>query len=239
MERSEGKIFIVATPIGNLADITFRAVEILKSVDFILCEDTRVTKILLDHYKISKPLSVVNAKNETKIIAKVIERIQSGESCALVSDAGTPCISDPGVRLINNAIYNRLEIIGIPGPNAAILALSISGIPTDSFIFEGFLPQKKGRQKILSQLSSEERTIVLYESTYRIKKLLEELSVHMPERQLVIARELTKKFEETWRGTASFILSGFNEKISKGEFVVIIAPLNWIEREQSDHSASY
>ena len=239
LERLNGKIFIVATPIGNLSDITYRAVEILKSVDFILCEDTRVTKILLDHYNISKPLSVVNAHNESKVSDKLLDRLSSGESCALVSDAGTPCISDPGVRLINHLISNGIEVVGIPGPNAAIMALSISGLPTDAFVFEGFIPQKKGRQKKLKQLSEEERTIVLYESTYRIKKLLEELNEYMPLRKVVVARELTKKFEETWRGTASEILTDFDKKIKKGEFVVTIAPLNWKEKDPEDHSESY
>jgi len=234
-----GKLYVVATPIGNLGDITFRAVETLKSVDFILCEDTRVTKILLDHFQISKPFVVVNAHNESKIIEKILDRISSGESCALVSDAGTPCISDPGVRLINQSISNEIEVVGIPGANAAIMALSISGLPTDSFVFEGFLPQKKGRQKKLKQLTEEQRTIVLYESTYRIKKLLEELNDYMPGRQIVVARELTKKFEETWRGTASEILTDFDKKIVKGEFVVIIAPLNWKEKDSEDHSESY
>lgn len=239
MEKANGKIFIVATPIGNLSDMTYRAVETLKSVDFILCEDTRVTKILLDHFNISKPLSVVNAHNESKVIDKILERISSGESCALVSDAGTPCISDPGVRLINNIISHGIEVIGIPGPNAAIMALSISGLPTDAFVFEGFLPQKKGRQKKLQQLSEEPRTIVLYESTYRIKKLIKEINEYMPARKIVVARELTKKFEETWRGTASEILTDFDKKIIKGEFVLIIAPLNWKERDPEDYSESY
>jgi 16S rRNA (cytidine1402-2'-O)-methyltransferase len=224
-----GKLYVVATPIGNLGDITFRAVETLKSVNLIICEDTRVTKILLDHYQISKPLLVVNAHNESKSIEKILTHLFSGESCALVSDAGTPCISDPGVRLINKLISEKIEIVGIPGASAAILALSISGLPTDSFIFEGFLPQKKGRQKKLKKLAEEERTIVLYESTYRIKKLLDELKEFMPERQIVVARELTKKFEETWRGTASQILQNFETRITKGEFVILIAPLNWKE----------
>ena len=224
-----GKLYVIATPIGNLDDITFRAVETLKSVDFIICEDTRVTKILLDHYQISKPLLVVNAHNESKSIEKILAKLLIGESCALVSDAGTPCISDPGVRLINKLISEKIEVVGIPGASAAILALSISGLPTDSFVFEGFLPQKKGRQKKLKQLAGEEKTIVLYESTYRIKKLLDELSEFMPKRQIVVARELTKKFEETWRGTASQILQNFETRITKGEFVILIAPLNWKE----------
>lgn len=239
LSKTNGKIFVVATPIGNLSDITYRAIEILNSVDFILCEDTRVTKILLDAYQISKPFVVVNAHNESKIIVKILKRILGGESCALVSDAGTPCISDPGVRLINQLITNEIEIVGIPGPNAAIMALSISGLPTDAFVFEGFLPQKKGRQKKLKQLSEETRTIVLYESTYRIKKMIEEINEYMPTRKIVVARELTKKFEETWRGTASDILTNFEKKIIKGEFVIIIAPLNWIEKDAEDHSESY
>lgn len=236
---NKGKLFVVATPIGNLGDITFRAVETLKSVDFIICEDTRITKILLDHFQISKPFVVVNAHNELKAIERILEKIETGESSALVSDAGTPCISDPGVRLINKLISNKIEVVGIPGANAAIMALSISGLPTDSFVFEGFLPQKKGRQKKLKLLAKEERTIVLYESTYRIKKLLEELNEHMPERQIVVARELTKKFEETWRGTARKILSNLENKTVKGEFVVIIAPPDWIGQDSKDHSESY
>ncbi|MFZ5948114.1 MAG: 16S rRNA (cytidine(1402)-2'-O)-methyltransferase [Stygiobacter sp.] len=218
------KLYIVATPIGNLEDITFRAIKTLKEVDFIICEDTRVTKFLLNHFGVEKPFIVANAFNEIKTIERIIDKINSGENAALVSDAGTPAISDPGTRLVNTAVKNSIEVIGIPGANAAILALSISGLPTDSFVFEGFLPQKKGRQKKLLQLSEEERTIVLYESTYRIEKLILELNQYMPERQIVIARELTKKFEEVWRGTASEILSGIDKNIIKGEFVVIIAP---------------
>ena len=224
-----GKLYVVATPIGNLGDITFRAIETLKSVNIIICEDTRVTKILLDHYQINKPLLVVNAHNESKSIEKILTKLISGESCALVSDAGTPCISDPGVRLINKVLSENIEVVGIPGASAGILALSISGLPTDSFVFEGFLPQKKGRQKKLKQLAEEERTIVLYESTYRIKKLLEELEISMPDRLIVVARELTKKFEEIWRGTASQLLRDFEKRITKGEFVILLAPLNWKE----------
>ncbi|KAF0153281.1 MAG: 16S rRNA (cytidine1402-2'-O)-methyltransferase [Ignavibacteria bacterium] len=224
---NNGKLFVVATPIGNLGDITFRAVETLKSVDFIICEDTRVTSVLLNHLEISKPLVVINAHNESKSLERVVERISANESAALVSDAGTPCISDPGIRLVNFAIEKGIEVIGIPGANAAIMALSISGLPTDSFVFEGFLPQKKGRQKKLLQLAEEERTIVLYESTYRIEKLLEELKEYLPTRQIVVGRELTKKFEETWRGTAGKILTDFEKRNKKGEFVLVIAPLNW------------
>jgi 16S rRNA (cytidine1402-2'-O)-methyltransferase len=223
----ENKLFIVSTPIGNLKDITFRAVEILKEVNLIACEDTRVASILLNHYEIKKELISLNAVNETHRIENILRRIESGDSCALISDAGTPGISDPGVRLISAAIERRIEVVPIPGPSALITALTISGLPTNSFVFEGFIPQKKGRQKKLSELSNEERTIVLYESTYRIEKLLNELNEHMPERLVVVCRELTKKFEETWRGTPSEILASFGEKVSKGEFVVVIAPKEW------------
>lgn len=218
------KLYVVATPIGNLSDITFRAIETLKSVDLIICEDTRVTKILLDHYEIHKQFFVINAQNESKKIPELIEKIENGLNCALVSDAGTPSISDPGTRVVNAAVKSGINVIGIPGPSAVTLALSISGLPTDSFVFEGFLPQKKGRQKKLQELAEEERTIVIYESTYRIEKLLNEIKEFMPERQIVVARELTKKFEELWRGKASEILDGFDKKITKGEFVLIIAP---------------
>ena len=225
------KLFIVATPIGNIKDITLRAIETLKEADFIACEDTRNTSFLLSAYEIKKELFVLNAANENNKIKIVLDRIHSGESCALVTDAGTPCISDPGIRLVNAAVKENIEIIGIPGANAAILALSIAGLPTDSFVFEGFLPQKKGRQKLLKELADEKRTIVLYESTYRIKKLIEELNEYMPQREIAVCRELTKKFEEVWRGYPKDLLNNFDAKISKGEFVVIIAPTNWINSE--------
>jgi len=227
MKTTAGKLHIVATPIGNLEDITFRAIRTLKEVNFIACEDTRVTKTLLDKFEFSNELFSLNAQSEKGKLHLVIGRILKGENCALVSDAGTPTISDPGVRLVNEAIKNNIEVLGVPGANAAILALSISGLPTESFVYEGFLPQKKGRQKILKTLSEEERTIVLYESTYRIEKLLKELAEYMPQRTIVVQRELTKKFEESWRGYASDLLVDFSSKINKGEFVVIISPLNW------------
>ncbi|MEN8192448.1 MAG: 16S rRNA (cytidine(1402)-2'-O)-methyltransferase [Bacteroidota bacterium] len=224
-----GKLFIVATPIGNLKDFSFRAIETLNSVDFILCEDTRTTNILLKNYDIKKELVSFNARMEEKKTMLVLNRIKNGETCALLSDAGTPTISDPGVRLINQAHKENIEVVGIPGANAAILALSISGLPTNSFIFEGFLPQKKGRQKLLKQLAAEERTIVIYESMYRIEKLLNEMVEFMPKRYVSIGRELTKKFEELWRGYPNDILASLSEHILKGEFVVIIAPKNWKE----------
>ena len=224
---NKGKLYIVATPIGNLEDITYRAVKTLKEVNFIACEDTRVTKVLLNKFGIVNELFSLNAQSEKNKLHFVIERILKSESCALVSDAGTPTISDPGVRLVNEVIKNNIEVHGIPGANAAILALSISGLPTDSFVFEGFLPQKKGRQKKIKQLALEERTIVLFESVYRIEKLIKELNEYMPERFIVIHRELTKKFEESWRGLPKDILIELPAKTIKGEFVVVISPLNW------------
>ena len=221
---------IVSTPIGNLKDITLRALEILKEVDFIACEDTRVTAFLLNHYEIKSELISLNAANENSKINYVLDRIKNGESCALVSDAGTPGISDPGVRLISAAIKADIPVSTIPGASAAIAALTISGFPTDSFVFEGFIPQKKGRQKMLKELAEEKRTIIIYESTYRIEKLLNELNEYMPERLVVICRELTKKFEETWRGKPSEIIENLSDKVTKGEFTVVIAPLNWKEK---------
>jgi len=222
-----GKLYIVSTPIGNLKDITSRALETLEQVDFILCEDTRITSRLLKHYNITKKLLSFNAVSEKKKILPVLKRIQTGENSALVSDAGTPTISDPGVRLISQAIKEEIEIIPVPGISALIAALTVSGLPTNSFVFEGFLPQKKGRQKKLKELSEEKRTIVLYESTYRIKKLVDELVDYMPDRFVVICRELTKKFEETWRGYPEELKEQIDEKTIKGEFVVVIAPKGW------------
>ena len=222
-----GKLYIVSTPIGNLKDITLRALEILNKVDFIACEDTRVTSKLLNRFDIKKELTSLNAINENKKATKICDRILMGENCALVSDAGTPSISDPGVRLVSLAIKKNLYVVPIPGITALITALSISGLPTNSFVFEGFLPQKKGRQKKLKLLAEEERTIIIYESTYRIEKLLNELNEYMPSRTIAVCRELTKKFEEVWKGKPGEILESLNEKVTKGEFVVVISPKNW------------
>lgn len=222
-----GKLYIVSTPIGNLKDITLRAIETLNEVDFILCEDTRVTSILLKQYNIIKQLISFNAVSETKKIPSIIERLLQGQSYALVSDSGTPAISDPGIRLVSEVINNEIEVITIPGPTALIAALTISGLPTDSFVFEGFLPQKKGRQKKLTKLIEEERTIVLYESSHRIEKLIDELVQYFPERYVVVCRELTKKFEETWRGYPAELKEAIKQRTIKGEFVVVIAGKDW------------
>jgi len=225
-----GRIYIVSTPIGNLKDITLRAIEMLNEVDFILCEDTRVTSVLLKHFNIIKSLISFNAVTESKKIPSVIERLQKGQTFALVSDAGTPAISDPGVRLISEAIQKGIEVVSVPGPTALIAALTISGLPTDSFVFEGFLPQKKGRQKKLGELSRESRTIVLYESSHRIIKLIDELIKYFTDRYIVVCREITKKFEETWRGYPFEIKESLKEKIVKGEFVVVISSKHWLLR---------
>ncbi len=222
-------LYIVSSPIGNLKDITLRAIETLKTVDFIACEDTRVTSYLLNKYEIKKELFVINAANEDKKTKTLLDKIESGKNCALVSDAGTPGISDPGARIISAAIKRGIKVIPIPGVSAAITALSISGLPTDSFIFEGFLPQKKGRQKLLKELSENDRSMIIYESAYRIEKLLKELEEYMPQRTVVLCRELTKKFEEVRRGKPDELLSEFSDKINKGEFVVVISPKSWIE----------
>lgn len=228
------KLYVVATPIGNMKDITFRAIETLQSVDFIICEDTRETNKILSHFNIKKELISSNAFNEAKKINSILNRIKTCQAAALVSDAGTPCISDPGVRLINYAIKENIEVIPVPGVNAGIAALSIAGIPTDSFVFEGFPPQKKGRQKFFANLVNENRTIVLYESVYRIEKLLNEINEFMPERYVCVCRELTKMFEESWRGKTREILAELHTKTIKGEFVIIIAPSDWTNNYSSE-----
>lgn len=222
-------LYVVSTPIGNLKDITFRAIEVLREVDFIICEDTRVTSILLKYYEISKELISLNAFSERFKIEKLIDRLAGGEKGALVSDAGTPGISDPGARLISASIKNGIEVSAVPGVSAVITALSISGLPTDSFVYYGFLPIKKGRQKKLQAIREETRTVVIYESVHRIEKLVKEFSELFPERTIVVCRELTKKFEEIWRGKASDLFSSLNDKTIKGEFVVLIAPQDWTE----------
>ena len=220
-------LYIISTPIGNLKDITLRALETLREVDFIICEDTRVTSHLLSHYEIKKELVSFNAATEGKKIDYVLQRLERGEQCGLVSDAGTPTISDPGIRLVSAAIAKGIKVVAIPGVSAVTAALSVAGLPTDSFVFEGFPPLKKGRQTFFKMLAAETRTVVLYESTYRIEKLLTELNEYMPGRYLVICRELTKMFEETIRGFPDDILSRLDKLILKGEFVIIIAPSGW------------
>ncbi len=221
------KLYIVSTPIGNLKDITLRALEILKEADFILCEDTRTSGNLLNHFEIKKELISLNAFNEKNKINYLIERILSNQTAALISDAGTPLISDPGSRLVSACIKNGIEIVAVPGASAVLSALVLSGLPTDSFVFEGFIPQKKGRQSKLKELAEEKRTIVIYESMYRVEKLIKELNEYLPDRFVVVCREITKKFEETWRGFPADLLNDLPSKTIKGEFVLVIAPIGW------------
>lgn len=222
-----GTLFVVATPIGNLGDITLRALETLKSVDRIAAEDTRVTAKLLQKYEIKKPLISLRARSGIGVYEKVVDLVRGGESVAYVTDAGTPGISDPGpllVSLVREAI-GETAIVTIPGPSALTAALSVAGVPTDEFLFLGFLPHKKGRQKALDGIAKEERLVVLYESPHRIRKLLTELMARIPERRVVVAHELTKLHEHTASGTAAEMLKRLDKDIpERGEFVVMISP---------------
>lgn len=216
-------LYLIPTPIGNLGDITLRALDTLKSVDTILAEDTRTSGFLLKHFNISKPLQSFHIFNEHKALAGLVERMQRGEVMALVSDAGTPGISDPGFLLVRETLKAGLRIDCLPGATALIPALVKSGFPTDRFVFEGFLPHKKGRQTLLKKLSEEDRTIVLYESPHRLVKLLEQLVVFFgPERLVSVSRELTKLHEETVTGEATQVMEHFKKGEVKGEIVVVI-----------------
>lgn len=218
------KLFVVPTPIGNLEDITLRAINCLTQVDFILAEDTRKTLFLLKHLKIEKRVYSYHKFNEHQQVQSILAQIKQGAQVALVSDAGTPGISDPGFLMIRHCVENDVEVECLPGATAFIPALVSSGLPCDRFVFEGFLPQKKGRKKRLELLKEEARTIVFYESPYRIDKLLEELiALFGPERQVSLGRELTKKFEEIIRGSLINVKNQFTEKKAKGEFVVVLA----------------
>lgn len=217
------KLYLIPTPIGNLEDITFRAIRLLKEVDLVLAEDTRQTKKLFTYYEISTPLQSYHTHNEHKKTAYIIELLQGQQIIAMVSDAGTPGISDPGFLLVRECVNNNIEVECLPGPTALIAALVASGLPCDRFIFEGFLPQKKGRKTKLELLSTESRTIVLYESPHRILKLINEIELYFgAERKFCIARELTKIHEEFLRGSAFEIKQQIGERKLKGEIVVII-----------------
>lgn len=222
-----GILYVIATPIGNLGDITLRALETLKSVDLVLCEDTRVTGKLLSHYEISVPTMSYHANSTIQKHDKIIALLSEGKSLALVSDAGTPTISDPGVLLIEliKKELPEVKIIPIPGASALTTALSVSGIPSPQFTFYGFLPHKKGRETLFKEISESSRTSVFYESPHRIEKTLESLVSHFDEdRKVVVARELTKMFEEVVSGNAKEVLNYFKENKDKvrGEFVVIV-----------------
>ena len=218
------KLYIVPTPIGNLDDITLRAVNVLREVDFILAEDTRTTSFLLRHLGIEKRLVSHHKFNEHATVRMVAESIAAGHTVALVSDAGTPGISDPGFLLVRTCVEAGIEVETLPGATAFVPALVQSGFPCDRFCFEGFLPQKKGRMKRLQELAAEERTFILYESPYRVVKCLEQLAeVAGGERRVSVSRELTKKFEQTVRGTVAEVLEHFRTNEPRGEFVIVVA----------------
>lgn len=217
-------LFLVPTPIGNLGDITLRALEILKSVDVILAEDTRTSGVLLKHYSIDKPLQSFHIFNEHKTLAGLVERMKKGEVMALISDAGTPGISDPGFLLVREALKNNLKVDCLPGATALIPALVKSGFPTDRFVFEGFLPHKKGKQTLLKKLAEEDRTVIFYESPHRLVKTLEQVKEFFGEERMVsVSRELSKKFEETKTGPVDELVTYFGSKEVKGEIVVVVA----------------
>lgn len=218
------KLFIVPTPIGNLEDITLRAIRVLKEVDVILAEDTRNSGKLLKHFEIMTPMHSHHMHNEHKTAEGIIKRLQAGESIALISDAGTPAISDPGFLLTRACIENKIEVECLPGATAFVPALVNSGLPNDRFIFEGFLPEKKGRQTRYLFLAEEERTMVFYVSPHKLLKTLEEFIQYFGEERLVsVSRELSKLHEETFRGTAKEVLAYFSQKTIKGEIVVVVA----------------
>lgn len=218
-----GRLFIVPTPIGNLEDITLRAINTLKEVDLILAEDTRTSSFLLKHLGISKPLKSYHQHNEHKILDELITQLNSGKNIALISDAGTPGISDPGFLLIREAVEKKISIISLPGATAFVPALINSGLPCNEFSFYGFLPQKKGRQTRLKLLELEEKTFIVYESPFRLVKLLQELQKQLgATRKACVCRELTKLFEETKRGTLEELILFYNSKPVKGEIVVVV-----------------
>ncbi|NEV94488.1 16S rRNA (cytidine(1402)-2'-O)-methyltransferase [Psychroflexus sp. YR1-1] len=218
------KLILVPTPIGNLADMTYRAVEVLKSVDVILAEDTRVSGILLKHYGIETPMQSYHQHNEHSQTDSVVRQIKSGRETALITDAGTPGISDPGFLLARACVAEGVKIECLPGATAFVPALVNSGLPNDKFVFEGFLPAKKGRQKRLKALAEEERTILFYESPYKLLKSLEQFADHFgADRQVSVSREISKLYEETVRGSLAEVITHFEEKKPKGEFVIVLA----------------
>ena len=218
------KLYLVPTPIGNLEDMTFRAIKVLKEVDFILAEDTRTSGKLLKHYEIATQMHSHHMHNEHRSVNGVVQRIQNGETCALISDAGTPAISDPGFLLTRACIQNNIEVDCLPGATAFVPALVNSGFPNDRFVFEGFLPVKKGRQTRLLELAEETRTMIFYESPHKLLKTLAHFAEYFGDNRLVsVSRELTKLFEETKRGEISEVLSYYTNKPPKGEIVIVVA----------------
>lgn len=216
-------LYLIPSPIGNLADITFRAVDILKSVDLILAEDTRTSSVLLNHYQVQKPITPYHQHNEHKILAHLTEQLAAGKTMALLTDAGTPGISDPAFLLVRECIKNNIRVECLPGATAFVPALVNSGLPINSFCFEGFLPLKKGRQTMMKKLAEEERTMVFYESPMRLIKTLNEFIQYFgADRLCCVSRELTKKFEENARGSLQEVHDHFNAKTVKGEIVIVV-----------------
>ena len=216
-------LYLIPTPIGNLADITFRAIDILKSVDLILAEDTRTSSVLLNHYQVQKPVSPYHQHNEHKILTHLTEQLAAGKTMALITDAGTPGIGDPAFLLVRECIKNNIRVECLPGATAFVPALVNSGLPMNSFCFEGFLPLKKGRQTLLIKLAEEERTMIFYESPVRLAKTLNDFIQYFgATRQCCVSRELTKKFEENARGSLQEVHDHFNAKPVKGEIVIIV-----------------
>jgi 16S rRNA (cytidine1402-2'-O)-methyltransferase len=219
----KGTLYLIPTPIGNLEDITLRAIRLLKECDLILAEDTRVTIHLLKHYQIDNKLSSFHSFNEHKALERVLSELQEGKTICLVSDAGTPGISDPGFLLVRGCVQAGIRVECLPGATALIPALVMSGFPTDSFVFEGFPPVKKGRKTWFEMIAKEERTVVFYESPHRLIKMLDELNGSgQGQRQISVARELSKKFEEIVRGTPEEVKAHFNTHVMKGEFVIVL-----------------
>lgn len=217
-------LYLVPTPIGNLKDITLRALDVLKEVDLVLAEDTRTSSHLLNHYAIQKPLSPYHQHNEHKVLQHIVEQLQAGKKMALVTDAGTPGISDPAFLLVRECIRVGVKVESLPGATAFVPALVNSGIPSNRFCFEGFLPLKKGRQTLLKQLAEEERTMIFYESPMRLVKTLDEFIVYFgAERQAAVSRELSKMFEENQRGSLQELADYFREKTVKGEIVIVVS----------------
>jgi 16S rRNA (cytidine1402-2'-O)-methyltransferase len=221
-EIQRGCLYVISTPIGNLGDISARAAKILAGVDLVAAEDTRTSRVLLDSLGISRPMVSFHSYNEQRRTPELIERMAAGETIGLITDAGTPGISDPAYVLVRDAIEARIRVIPVPGASALLAALVASGLPMDRFVFEGFLPLKKGRKTRLEKMAAEEKTVVFYESPHRLQKTLRELHAVMGDRRVVVARELTKKFEEIYRGTLAQAAGRFAEKEPRGEFVIVI-----------------
>jgi 16S rRNA (cytidine1402-2'-O)-methyltransferase len=217
------KLYIVPTPIGNLEDMTFRAIKVLQEVDLILAEDTRTSGKLLKHFEITTPMQSHHMHNEHKMVDRIVERLKNGENIALISDAGTPAISDPGFLLTRACVENKIEVDCLPGATAFVPALVNSGFPNDKFVFEGFLPIKKGRQTRLQLLAEETRTMIFYESPHKLIKTLTQFAKYFGEdRKVSVSREMTKMYEETIRGTVKEMLDHFDNKPPKGEFVIVV-----------------